>query len=227
MVFAGLKSLFEKGEKPPALDAAMRTQLAGHFEKIRDPVDVVASLDEGEKSHELRALLDEIATLCAKINVRHDGDDVRRPSFSVARRGEAPRIAFAAIPLGHELTSLVLALVQVGGHPPRVDAGVIEAIGAIPGTLCFETYITLNCHNCPDLVQALNVLALLNPGIRHTTIDGMLFRQEIDQHKIVAVPALFLNGRFFDQGRKTLGELVAKLSASPLADAQGKAGAAE
>lgn len=215
MVFAGLKSLFDKGEKPPLFDPAMRAQLAGHFEKIRAPVDVVASLDDGEKSHELRAFLDEIASLCGKINVRLDGDDARRPSFSVARRGETPRIAFAAIPLGHELTSLVLALVQAGGHPPQLDAGILESIAALAGPLCFESYITLNCHNCPDPVQALNVLALLNPGIRHTTIDGMLFRPEITQRKIVAVPAFFLNGTFFDQGRKTLGQLVAKLSASP------------
>lgn len=234
MRFDRLKSIFLPRQKPlapPALTPALRAQLVEALAKIREPVDIVASLEEGAASQEMRALLDEIAGLCEKIRVRHDGEDARRPSFSIARSGEVARVAFAAIPLGHELSSLVLALVQAGGHPPRVEPAALEAIRAISATASFETYITLGCHNCPELVQSLNLIALMNPRIRHTTIDGMLFRKEIDRHRIVAVPALYRDGEFFAQGRKSLDELVATLASRPrshgMGEPAGNAGAAD
>jgi alkyl hydroperoxide reductase subunit F len=125
------------------------------------------------------ALLQDIAALSAKVSVRHDGDAPRKPSFAVGRPGEPARISFAGIPMGHEFTSLILALLHTGGHPPKAEASVIEEIRAIPGRFHFETFISLSCHNCPDVVQALNLMAVLNPGISHQMIDGALFQDEV------------------------------------------------
>ena len=196
------------------LDTDIKTQLKNYLERLQQPIELVASLDDGEKSIETRDLLREIATLSPLVTVREDGEDARTPSFSVGRAGEAARIRFAGIPMGHEFTSLVLALLQAGGHPPKVDASVIEQIRAIDagiGRYRFETYISLSCHNCPDVVQALNLMAVLNPGVESVMIDGALFQHEIDERKIMAVPTVYLNGEVFGQGRMTLEEIVAKI----------------
>jgi len=193
------------------LDTTIKTQLKAYLERLQQPIELIASLDDSEKSQETRALLDDIAALSDKVAVRHNGQDARRPSFSVARPGETARIRFAGIPMGHEFTSLVLALLQTGGHPPKVEAEVIDQIRAIPGKFHFETFISLSCHNCPDVVQALNLMSVLNPNISHTMIDGALFQKEVDERKIMAVPTAFLNGEAFGQGRMTLEEIVAKI----------------
>ena len=193
------------------LDANIKTQLKAYLERIQQPIELVASLDASDKAGEVRSLLDEIDALSDKVTVRHDGSDTRRPSFSVGRPGETARIRFAGVPMGHEFTSLVLALLQTGGHPPKVDAAVIEQIRALSGTLRFETYISLSCHNCPDIVQALNLMSVLNPGVSHTMIDGALFKGEIESRKIMAVPTVYLNGEIFGQGRLQLEEIIAKL----------------
>ena len=193
------------------LDTTIKTQLKSYLERLQQPIELVASLDDSDKAQEVYALLNDIAALSAKVAVRHDGQDTRRPSFTVARPGEKARISFAGIPMGHEFTSLVLALMQTGGHPPKVDAEVIEQVRAIPGKYHFETFISLSCHNCPDVVQALNLMSVLNPGISHTMIDGALFQKEVDERKIMAVPTVYLNGEAFGQGRMTLEEIIAKI----------------
>ena len=193
------------------LAAAIQTQLKAYLERLAQPIELVATLDSGDKSAEMRGLLDDIAALSDKVSARSDGVDPRRPSFTIGRPGEEARIAFAGIPMGHEFTSLVLALLHTGGHPPKVDAEVIEQIKAIEGEFRFETFVSLSCHNCPDVVQALNLLAALNPRIRHTMIDGALFQGEVETRKIMAVPTVFLNGEPFGQGRMTLEEIIAKI----------------
>ena len=199
------------------LDNNMLAQLKTYLEMLQAPIELVASLDDSSKSQEMRSLLDSIAKISKKIHLRHDGDDVRKPSFSVGLPGEAARIRFAAIPLGHEFTSLILALLQTGGHPPKIEPEVVEEIRSISGTFHFETFISLSCHNCPDVVQALNLMAVLNPGISHTMVDGMLFKSEIDQHKIMGVPTIHLDGSFFSQGRKTVEEIIAKIDTGVVA----------
>ncbi|MBS1229053.1 MAG: alkyl hydroperoxide reductase, subunit [Proteobacteria bacterium] len=193
------------------LDNTIKAQLAAYLEKLQQPIELVASLDDSEAARQLGGLLDDIAALSTKVGVRRDGDNSRRPSFSVAPRGDAARIAFAGIPMGHEFTSLVLALLQTGGHPPKVEPALIEQIRAIPGTHRFETFISLSCHNCPDVIQALNLMSVLNPGISHTMIDGALFQQEVDERQIMAVPTVYLNGEPFGQGRMSLEEIVARI----------------
>jgi len=193
------------------LDDSLKGQLKSYLERVTQPVELVASLDDRPASAEMRELLDEIAALSSMVSVRHDGSDARRPSFSVSRVGADMGLRFAAIPMGHEFTSLVLALLQAGGHPPKVEADVIEQIQSLDGELVFETYMSLSCHNCPDVVQALNLMAVLNPKVRHTAIDGGLFQAEVEARQIMAVPIVFLNGQLFSSGRIELAEILAKV----------------
>ncbi len=193
------------------LDANIQNQLKAYLEKLQQPIELVASYDDSARAQEMRGLLTDIVALSPKVSLRENGSAPLRPSFAVGRPGEAARIHFAGIPMGHEFTSLVLALLQTGGHPPKVEAELIERIRTLPGTFRFETFISLSCHNCPDVVQALNLMAVLNPGISHTMIDGALFQGEVDKRQIMAVPTVFLNGEPFGQGRMTLEEIVARI----------------
>lgn len=193
------------------LDAAIKGQLKAYLEKLQRPIQLVASLDDSAKSLELITLLQEITSLSDKVSLIDHGTAKLRPSFAVAARDESPRIHFAGIPMGHEFTSLVLALLHSGGHPPKVDAKIIEQIKAIDGKFHFEVFVSLSCHNCPDVVQAVNLMAALNPNITATMIDGALFQQEVDARKIMAVPTVFVNGEHFGQGRMTLEEIIAKV----------------
>ncbi|WP_414439421.1 alkyl hydroperoxide reductase subunit F [Burkholderia sp. 22PA0106] len=194
------------------LDANLKTQLKSYLEKLTRPIELVASLDDGAKSQELLALLNEIGELSARVSVIERRDDTeRKPSFTIGEPGKATGIRFAGIPMGHEFTSLVLALLQVGGHPLKLDESTIEQIRSLEGDFSFETYFSLSCQNCPEVVQALNVMALLNPRIRHVAIDGALFQDEVDQRQVMAVPTMFLNGESFGQGRSSVKEILAKI----------------
>jgi alkyl hydroperoxide reductase subunit F len=193
------------------LNDDLAAQLAVHLEKVTRPIELVASLDDGDASAELLALLEQIASLSDRITVVRADDDARRPSFAITRAGTDVSVRFAGIPLGHELTSLVLALLQVGGHPSTAAPEVIEQIQSIEGELAFETYFSLSCQNCPDVVQALNLMSILNPNISHVAIDGARFPEEVEARQVMAVPTVFLDGEVFDQGRMTLEEIVAKL----------------
>ncbi|MDD3327818.1 MAG: alkyl hydroperoxide reductase subunit F [Zoogloea sp.] len=206
------------------LDATIKAQLKAYLERLQRPIELVASLDDSAKAQELHGLLTDIAELSDKVALRTNGQHALRPSFGVAEPGEAPRIHFAGIPMGHEFTSLVLALLQTGGHPPKVDQAVIDQIKALPGKFEFETFISLSCHNCPDVVQALNLMAVLNPGVTSTMIDGALFQGLVDERKIMAVPTVFLNGESFGQGRMTIEEIVAKLDTGAVARAAAEIG---
>ena len=194
------------------LDATLTSQLAGYLQLLTAPVEITAHVDGGVESGQMLELLGEIAALSPKITVKEvRGGDSRVPSFALNRSGEQARTGFAGLPLGHEFTSLVLALLQVGGYPPKIDAATIEQIQALDTDLEFETYISLSCQNCPDVVQALNLMAVLNPRIRHTMIDGGLFEQEVAARRILSVPSIFLNGEPFGQGRMELAQILAKL----------------
>lgn len=193
------------------LESTIKGQLKAYLEKLQRPIELVATTDTSAKSQELLSLLDDIATLSDKVSVREDGDAAFKPSFSVSEQGEAGRIHFAGIPMGHEFTSLVLALLHSGGHPPKADANVIEQIKAIDQKFHFEVFVSLSCHNCPDVVQAVNLMAALNPNITATMIDGALFQSEVDARQIMAVPTVFVNGKHFGQGRMTVEEILAKI----------------
>ncbi|MBT9596066.1 MAG: alkyl hydroperoxide reductase subunit F [Vitreoscilla sp.] len=193
------------------LDTALQTQLKTYLEKLQRPIELVASLDDGTASQQMRTLLGQIAALSPQVTLVERDDGERTPSFSIGEPGQPARIRFAGLPMGHEFTSLVLALLQTGGHPPKVDAALIEQIQALEGDWHFETTMSLTCQNCPEVVQALNLLAVLNPRITHTTIDGALFQDEVAQRQIMAVPSVFLNGQVFGQGRMGVEQILARL----------------
>lgn len=197
------------------LDAQLKTQLAAYLERISQPVEITAVLDDSPASREMQALLKDIAEASPLMRVveTRDAGPHRAPSFAVNRPGENHGPRFAGLPMGHEFTSLVLALLQVGGYPPKVDQELLEQIRAIDQDLEFEVYVSLTCHNCPDVVQALNLMAVQNPRIRTTMIEGGLFQDEIEQRQIMGVPTVFLNGTMFGNGRMTLEEIVAKVDA--------------
>jgi alkyl hydroperoxide reductase subunit F len=192
------------------LDTTLKAQLQGYLERLAGPIELVATLNDSPASAEMLELLHEIAELTTQIVVHTGGADERAPSFGVARRGEEARVRFAGIPLGHEFTSLVLALLQVSGYPPKVEAELIEHVKALDADLNFVTYVSLSCHNCPDVVQAFNLMAALNPKITHTMVDGALFQAEVEAKNIMAVPTVHLNGAEFGAGRMTLAEILAK-----------------
>ena len=193
------------------LDANLKAQLKAYLEKVTLPFEIVASLDDSAKSQELLGMLQDIVGLTDKITLKTDGSDARRPSFALNRPGEDTGVAFAGIPMGHEFTSLVLALLQVGGHPSKLDADTIAQIKSIEGKFEFETYFSLSCQNCPDVVQALNLMAVLNPNIRNVSIDGALFQDEVERRQIMAVPSIYLNGEVFASGRMEVKEILAKI----------------
>ena len=194
------------------LDDQLKTQLAAYLERVTQPFELVASLDDSDTAREMLQLLQTIQSLRAdKISLRTDGSDARRPSFSLQRVGSSSQLRFAGLPLGHEFTSLVLALLWTGGHPPKVEQDVIEQIQALDGDYNFEVYMSLSCHNCPDVVQALSLMAILNPRIKTTVIEGGAFQEEVTRREIMAVPMVFLNGEVFASGRMTVEEIVAKL----------------
>lgn len=195
----------------PVLDANVTAQLAAHIDKVTEPIELVASLDDSPRSADVASLLDEIAALSDKITVRRDGTDERRPSFAIVRTGTDVAVHFAGLPLGHEFTSLVLALLQVGGYPPKATDAVVEQIRSLEGEYVFETFMSLSCQNCPDVIQALNAMAALNPNIKPVAIDGALFQDEVERRQVMAVPTVFLNGEIFGQGRMSLEEIVARL----------------
>jgi NADH-dependent peroxiredoxin subunit F len=194
------------------LDANLKAQLGAYLQRISNPVEIAVSLDDTDASRQVRDLLKDVAEASPLVRVTETrGGPQRTPSFAVNRPGESSGPRFAGLPLGHEFTSLVLALMQVGGYPPKVDESVLRQIRELEGDFEFEIYISLTCHNCPDVVQALNLMAIQNPRVRTTMIDGALFQDEVREREIMAVPTVFLNGTRFGQGRMTLEEILAKI----------------
>ncbi|WP_214795874.1 MULTISPECIES: alkyl hydroperoxide reductase subunit F [unclassified Exiguobacterium] len=200
------------------LEAAIKQQLDQYLQLMEGDVVLRVSAGEDKVSNEMLELVNELASMSSRISVERATLE-RTPSFSVNRPSEETGIVFAGIPLGHEFTSLVLALLQVSGRAPKVDADTIKQIQNIEGTYHFESYISLSCHNCPDVVQALNVMSVLNPNITHTMIDGAAFKDEVEAKEIMAVPTVFLNGESFGNGRMSLEEILSKLGTGPDASA--------
>jgi alkyl hydroperoxide reductase subunit F len=198
------------------LDQDLKTQLAAYLQRVTQPFEMVASLDDSENSRDMLELLQTIQSLRGDmITLRTDGADARKPSFSLQRLGSnnslPVSLRFAGLPLGHEFSSLVLALLWTGGHPPKVGADVIDSIRALDGDFNFEVYMSLTCHNCPDVVQALSLMAIFNPKVKTVVIEGGAFQEEVTRREVMAVPMVFLNGQEFGSGRMTVEEIVAKL----------------
>jgi alkyl hydroperoxide reductase subunit F len=200
------------------LDSNLKGQLKGYLERISQTVEIVASVDDSDKSADVLALLTDIESVSELIKIEVQRNDAEvKPSFALRRPGTESRVRFAGLPMGHEFTSLVLALLQTGGYPPKADPAVVEQIRDLDGDYHFETFVSLTCQSCPDVVQALNTMAVLNPRVRHTMIDGAVFQEEVERRQVMAVPAVFLNGQPFGQGRMELAEILAKVDAGSAA----------
>jgi alkyl hydroperoxide reductase subunit F len=194
------------------LDDSIKAQLAAYFERITQPIALIASLDDSEGAQQIRELITEVAAVApAKISARFDGNFARKPSFQITRVGHDMGVHFAAVPMGHEFTSLLLALLWAGGHPPKVEPEVLEQIRSLDGDFAFDTWMSLTCHNCPDVVQAMHLMAVFNPRVRAVAIDGGLFQQEVEERQIMAVPSVFLNDAPFGNGRMEVAEILAKV----------------
>ena len=205
------------------LDATMTQQLKTYLANLREPVELVASLGDDDKSAQTRELLEEIAALHDLVSASFDGSDARKPSFIIRRGSDAEKwVRFAGLPMGHEFTSLVLALLWAGGHPPKVDADLLEQVRGLEGDFNFEMYFSLSCHNCPDVVQALTLLALENSRVTATLIEGGTFQDEVEARDVMAVPATFLNGEPFYNGKLELAEILAKIDTASEAKAAEK-----
>ena len=195
------------------LDTDIKAQLKQYLQMMENDVVIKVSAGDDKVSGDMLALVEELASMSPKIKVERTTLE-RTPSFSLNRPGEDTGVVFAGLPLGHEFTSFVLALLQVSGRPPKVDQKVIDQIKSLDGEYRFETYVSLSCNNCPDVVQALNIMSVLNPNISHTMIDGAAFKEEAESKNIMAVPTVFLNGEMFASGRMSLEEILAKLGKS-------------
>jgi len=195
------------------LDDNIKSQLKAYFEKIVAPITLTASLDQSPAAAQMLELLNEVAEQSEKITIKTDGMVTNVPSFTVGKTGEGARITFSGLPMGHEMTSFILAILQASGYPPKVEEDIIARIRKLDGKFRFQTFISLSCHNCPDVVQALNLMAALNPNVEHEMIDGALFQNLVDQHQIMAVPTVILNGEVYGQGRMGVEEIIAKLDA--------------
>ncbi len=193
------------------LDQNTSTQLKTLLQRLESPIEIIASLDGSEKSDKIKELVTEVAALSDQVTARFDGTNSRTPSFGIAKVGEQARVNFAGLPMGHEFTSLILALLQVSGYAPKVSDEVLAQIKGLNITADFDVFVSLSCHNCPDVVQALNLIAIYNPHATATMIDGAFFQDEVEERKIMAVPMLFQNGEHIGQGRMTLEEIIAKL----------------
>ena len=209
------------------LDAATTAQLKTYLANLRTPVELIATLDDGPKSAEMRALVETVVEQSPLLSARYDGHADRVPSFAIRRADGTAETQFAGLPLGHEFTSLVLALLHMGGHPPKEETELLDSVKALEGTFKFETFFSLSCQNCPDVIQAINIMAALNPGVSHVAIDGALFREEVEARKVMAVPAVYLNGEPFGQGRMDLSQIMAKLDTGTIARATEKIAAKE
>jgi len=195
------------------LDDSLKAQLKGYLQRLTRPVHIIAQLDEREASQQMQQLLDTLVEISPHIHleIQNENHAERAPCFSLNTPGEDIHLSFVGLPMGHEFTSLVLALLHVGGHPPKEEAELLEQVRNLPGTFHFETWFSQSCQNCPEVVQALNLMAVLNPNIEHVAIDGALFQEEVEQRKILSVPSIFLNGELFDQGRMTLAQIIQRL----------------
>ena len=199
------------------LDHEMAAQLQQYMGMLRRPLTITASLGEDAKSAELRVLLEQIAGMSPLITLQLDGRHARTPSFSIGRPDAEQHLTFAAIPLGHEFTSLVLALLWTGGHPPKADAHVIDQIKALPDTYTFDAFMSLSCQSCPDVVQALTLMAVHNPRVHVTVVDGALFQEDVQERGIMAVPTVLLNGQMFANGRMQVEEILNRIDSGTAA----------
>lgn len=194
------------------LDSNLTTQLAGLLTKMVNPINLVAYVDSSKNSQKVIELLNEVADQSSKITViKGDKNSAnRKPSFEVLNPQTNVSVSFAGLPLGHEFSSLVLAILQVSGYAPKISDSQRKAILSI-GSHEITTYMSVTCINCPEVVQSLNTISIINPKVKHIAVEGSAFKDEVDALGVMSVPAVFENGKMISSGRSSIDELVAIL----------------
>ena len=198
------------------LENNLKQQLAQYLDLLKTEVTIGLSVTNDDKSEKVKEFVTEVAELSDKIKVE-EKDLEYKPSFEVKGEFDHGKIVFAGVPLGHEFASFALAMLQAGGVAPKVDESTKKRIESMEGA-DFETIVSLSCHNCPEVVQALNIMAILNPNVNHTMIEGSMFQDIADNRDVLAVPAIFKNGEFFEGGKQTMDTLLDKLAGGKSAD---------
>ncbi|PNY20500.1 NADH dehydrogenase [Streptococcus parauberis] len=200
-----------------SLTPDIKNQLKQYLDLLESDIVFQANLGDDQNSKNVKEFLEEIANMSSKITIE-EKSLTRQPSFKIAQLDKESGVEFAGIPLGHEFTSFVLALLQVSGRPPKIEQELANQIKAIDKELHFETYVSLSCHNCPDIVQAFNIMSVLNPKISHTMIEGGMFQDEVKERGIMAVPTVYLDNQVFSSGRTTVEQLLEKITGPASAD---------
>lgn len=195
------------------LDNNIKSELTQYLNLLENDLVIILSVDDSEKSMEMKEFLNDIASVTPRITLREEKLD-RTPSFKINQKDKDFGVEFAGIPTGHEFNSLILALLHVSGRKPKLEDEIIAQIKNIKDKLHFTSYISLTCQNCPDVVQALNMMSVLNPNITHTMVDGAVFTEEAEERDVLAVPTVFLNNEFFSSGRISIEEILEKLGTS-------------
>ncbi len=193
------------------LDANILEQVKGVLTNLQSDITFkVMRNSDDENSTRFSSFIDEIASCSSHLNVEYcDGTDFR---FNVLHNGQDTGISFRGIPNGHEFSSLLLAVLNADGQGKNMpDEAIAHRIKALRGKVQLQTYVSLTCTNCPDVVQALNVMSLINPNVSNETIDGALYQAEVTRLNIQGVPSVYVNGEPFHVGRGDLGTLLEKL----------------
>ncbi|AUT04868.1 Alkyl hydroperoxide reductase subunit [Streptococcus parauberis] len=200
-----------------SLTPDIKNQIKQYLDLLESDIVFQVNLGDDQNSKNVKEFLEEIANMSSKITIE-EKSLTRQPSFKIAQLDKESGVEFAGIPLGHEFTSFVLALLQVSGRPPKIEQELANQIKAIDKELHFETYVSLSCHNCPDVVQAFNIMSVLNPKISHTMIEGGMFQDEVKERGIMAVPTVYLDNQVFSSGRTTVEQLLEKITGPASAD---------
>ena len=195
------------------LDQATLSQLKEVFTKLTVKVDLFLDSSSHEKQTELESMLSSVASTSDKIELVHSNNDFHVPRFHIRLNEQLTGVSFEGVPGGHEFTSLILAILNASGQGKMPDKGIMNRIGALKGPISLRTYISLSCENCPDIVQALNLMALNNSDFSHTMVDGGLVQNEIEDLKIQGVPSVAAGNELISVGKSSLAELLTKLEA--------------
>ena len=207
------------------LDENIVEQLKAYFDKIETPIEIIAFLNESNKSKELKGFLEEVDAITSKVNVvkKVFGEDdilekkleITRPiSFTLTKSGEKTGINFFGIPGGHEFNSFILAILGLSGLGKKLEGEQLEKVQAINKSLNIETFVSLSCTKCPEVIQGLNIISMANNNITSSFVDGGIYPEEKKKKNIQGVPVIFINGQKASAGEKTIEELISLIASA-------------
>nr|WP_319393849.1 alkyl hydroperoxide reductase subunit F [uncultured Desulfobacter sp.] len=193
------------------LEPQILEQLKTVFEKLEGRVDLIVSASKHEKQAELVQMLEQVAGTSEKIRLIETKTEPQSPGFHLRHNGRDCGIVFSGIPGGHEFTSLVLAILNADHKGKLPDPPVVDRIRALKGPIHLSTYVSLSCENCPEVVQALNMMAVFHPGITHEMVDGGFFQHEVEALGLQGVPSVIHDKTLISSGKTDLVQLLDKL----------------